>query len=708
VAYSQAVFRVSLIAMLAALAVAGPSAAGGARPGPRILDLGDWLGHWTLYAADPAGSSPSGQITFSDDVTAPSPAPDGRRIAYVTTDAPCRLVVAKPDGSDRRTIARTATGCGGADVAWSPDSKRLLYRLGRDSIHIVRVDGKGRRVSGIGVAPAWSPNGRSFAFLDDSELFVSTKGTIVGLHAPADEFAWSPTAKWIAVADSGFGGPSHGVVLVRPGGVGSRKISNRFATGLAWSHDGRFLAFHTSDGIEVVDVAKSSSRLLASPNGLRQAWSPKRDLLSFDGSDGLELLDATNGTTRYLSSDHTLAPTWSPDGRSIAYVVHLDLPDYREGDLRVADLSGGVRTVVQGSGAAGGQMDVFAWIRPRGTVHYRLPRPRSMPTVSARELDSPWKIERIATDGERLAYVSCGHIFVWTPATGDLRQAEPAASLFPFCRQPNDPTASEPFEIYDLTLAGDRLAFATRTGNMSQAFTLYEEGLSPAPMPRVVMSAGAFAGCGVGSGGLGELAGAGDLIVFSRWREVDLRPGCAVRTTSQEIDRLDPGGCPCPVLESSPGPLVPTDVDEGRTVAVGDNQVLILNRGGAVVLSIPLSAASAQLAGSDLVVARRGELLHYDARTGVLLQTWVLPDVPTAGSCGSPHPWTCTAPLVLRDTRRGFATYTVGGEVHVIRLADGQDASLGPGTTAQFFDGGLVYADGSRIHIVPFEALSPR
>jgi Tol biopolymer transport system component len=703
-------FRGPVIAGLAALAVAVPSAAAAERGAPRILYVGDWSGHWALYAADPAGRRPSAQITFDEDVAAPVPSPDGRRIAFLATSAPCRLVVAKPDGSGRRTVDRTASRCMYPyDLSWSPDSERLLYRLG-GAVSVIRADGKGKRVVGTGTSPAWSPNGRSVAFLG-SQVYVSTKRKLVGVFSGGWEFAWSPTGKWIAVVDAGFTAHSSPeVVLVRPDGRGLRKVSDDYASELAWSQDGRFLAFHAPDGVEVVDVTTGGSRLVASPHGFRHAWSPKGHLLAFDGSEGLELLDAVNGTTRYLSSDHTLEPTWSPDGRSIAYVVRLDLPDYYDGDLKIADLSGTVRTVVDASGVAGGQMDLSGWIRPRGTLRYRPPAPRSAPTVSGQELVSPWKIERIAADGGRIAYVSCGHIFVWTPATGDVRQAEPAASLLPFCKEPNNNAAFEPFQIYDLALAGDRLAFGTRTGNSTQRFSLYEERLSPRPMPHVVMQAGGYAGCGVTNGGLGELAGAGDLVVFSRWREVDLQPppGCGVRTTSQEIDRLDPGGCPCPVLGSSPGPLVPADVDEGRIAAFGDNKTMLLDPTGAPILSIPISVAAAQLARSDLVAVRRGALLHYDAHTGALIHTWALPDVPTSGSCGSPHPWTCSASLMLLDARRGFATYAVAGQVHVIRLADGHDVAVGAGTTARFFTDGLAYADGSRIRVVPFESLALR
>ena len=44
-------------------------------------------------------------------------------------------------------------------------------------------------------------------------------------------------------------------------------------------------------------------------------------------------------------------------------------------------------------------------------------------------------------------------------------------------------------------------------------------------------------------------------------------------------------------------------------------------------------------------------------------------------------------------------------EVHLLRLADGADAPVEPGAHARFMDMGLVYADGSRVQLVPYAAL---
>jgi hypothetical protein len=46
--------------------------------------------------------------------------------------------------------------------------------------------------------------------------------------------------------------------------------------------------------------------------------------------------------------------------------------------------------------------------------------------------------------------------------------------------------------------------------------------------------------------------------------------------------------------------------------------------------------------------------------------------------------------------------------VHLLRLADGADRLVGPGTLARFMDAGLVYADGARIHLIPYDGLPLR
>jgi hypothetical protein len=105
----------------------------------------------------------------------------------------------------------------------------------------------------------------------------------------------------------------------------------------------------------------------------------------------------------------------------------------------------------------------------------------------------------------------------------------------------------------------------------------------------------------------------------------------------------------------------------------------------------------------------------YDVRTGALLHRWPLPQVWTGPDCGfhcgpNPNCWYGCDPgtLVLEDAARGLVAYVLEKQVHVLRLADGAVTVVAKGTVARFMDDGLVYADGSRLHLVPFGALPLR
>jgi hypothetical protein len=542
---------------------------------------------------------------------------------------------------------------------------------------------------------------RSLAYQDNRYLSVLRNGHRQTIAWNVDDYAWSPNGKWLAIDTHTTYPYSAHLEIIRRDGTGERKLTDSYALSLTWSRDGRFIAYSNS-GLNVVDLATGGVRPVGPEHGYRHPWSPRGHLLAFDGEQGLSLFDAGTGTTRPLSSDHAAGISWSPDGRSLAYFLDRNLWPFNGDDIRVASLSGDVIAVLPAWQTAGGAMGVLAWTRPAGTTRYRPPEPRNAATVSATEVVAPWNVERIATDGGRVLYTTCGHLFVWTPRTGMVTQAEPAASLSPRCTTPHNYRA---FEVYNIAVAGDRLAFGARNGNMSQGWSLYEGPLSDPSALQAIATGYGYAGCTVANQGLGDLVGAGDLLVFSRWRE-DLPPAACGLAVSQQIYRLDASGCPCPEIASSAGPLLPADVDGGRIVAVGTNAILLLDRTGRQLPAVPVRALAAQLSGPDLVVAVQGELLDYDASSGSLLQSWPLPDVATGGFCGNPHPWACPqTPLVLQDAAHGLAAYVVDGQVHVLRLADGTDVAVGAATTARFMDEGLVYADGEHLRLRTYALL---
>ncbi len=751
----------AFLTLLTLVLFAGPASGATGRvvsvaPAARILYVSDWSGSDQIYSIDPAHPGSVAQITFGvprgcsplEDV-APScaivkvaAAPDGRRIAYVVSGPGanyCRgeLLVAGADGRTPRELGGQVDACSSTVVAWAPDSRRLAYEgyvPGWDenvySVDVTRPDHL--RYAGVTSAYdgrfAWSPDGHSIA-TDRGVTQVVGRATAVRTYSGVFQFEWAPNGKWLALdrGDNGLG-----ILDVATGeerqwtGAGINSLTG-------WPSDSRFLAYHgygyDFNALFVLDLATGESQRLSSEEhvyGSRpDAWSSRGDLLAFDSIDGLAVFDVSSGTTHAVSADHTSSLVWSPDGRSIAYVVQT--PYARETTfLRIATTDGRVQTVVDGSQPEGGDIRSFTWIRPRGTVRYRRPDPRMAATVSPTGLVARWPIEHLAADGSRVAYVSCEHVFVWTPGTDAVVQVEPAATLIPFCSTAFYERTSGVHSIYDLAVARDRIAFGTVTRDQPYSsartkanvthygWNLWDASVS-APGEIQAIDKGVGNLCThTGDSSLGDLVGGGDLLVFSRW--VYAEPPFAhcggAPVASQTIVRVA-GGCPCADLASSPGPLLPADVDGGRVVAFGTNETLLLDATGAELLDLPVSPLAAQLSGNDLVLALQGELRDYDATTGALMHAWPLPNVPTGSECGSPKGigdrTICPAVrLVIEDAAHGLVAYSLDGTIHLLRLSDGADVAVGAGNLARFMDAGLVYANGANLTLLPWTKMPLR
>jgi hypothetical protein len=63
---------------------------------------------------------------------------------------------------------------------------------------------------------------------------------------------------------------------------------------------------------------------------------------------------------------------------------------------------------------------------------------------------------------------------------------------------------------------------------------------------------------------------------------------------------------------------------------------------------------------------------------------------------------------MLQDAASGLVAYTLDGQVHLLRLADGADAVVALGQHAAFTTDGLIYVDRERIHLRPFASLPLR
>lgn len=554
----------------------------------------------------------------------------------------------------------------------------------------------------------------------------------------------SPNGRYLAVNCGG------GLWLMRINGRDARQLvaTEPFRGGPGvrsrWSRDSKLLGYAVGDAVHVVEPATGRDRLatsrelsrlhwfepgLVSPNGrwvaristseslvanlrsgvklhlpgaLDAAWSPDSKKLALESPNGIRVFDVRTRRVRVLTTDvgfgeagllydtNTLGLAWAPDGRSIAYVMgresHLSATwSIATGDLRVVTTKGRITTLVPAGSAYGTRMRALAWVKAANPA-------RKMEPQAGLLAGGP--VDLLAADGKRVAFETCDVIYVWTPATGE---SQPAAQ--PDLCSRRDTTGR--YYFYDLALAGDRLVYALNIGCNAITISLYLRNLA-GPSSENPIAQG-FGNCGAPFGtAYGRAAGAGNLLVFGDWSEGHA-PAIPFPVTSARVRRVDGTSCPCPTILSTPGPLYPADVDEGRAVAYGDNETIVLNRDGNRLMSIPVAPQAAQLSHDDLVVLTNGVLRDYNVPDGALLHSWRLPDVSSGPVCG----WRfCeTKHLVLNDARRGLVAYVLDGTLHLLRLADGADVIVRGASLGRFMDDGLVYADGARLRFVPYSQL---
>ena len=220
-------------------------------------------------------SAASDRRTFSDQIRELALSPDGRKIAF-TVHGEIFSASAK-DGGDAIRVTNTAGE--EAELAWSPDSRKLVYQSNRDRTnHLVLYDFASERetplTSGAGRdhQPRYSPDGKWVAFQRDSRELrvvdpVSKEEKLVAngrFDTPPmidqREFVWSPDSKSIAyftVGSRAFTNVS--VARVEGGPASSRPVTflaNSFAGSLVWSPDATYLLFTTAQRTEPGQVIR--------------------------------------------------------------------------------------------------------------------------------------------------------------------------------------------------------------------------------------------------------------------------------------------------------------------------------------------------------------------------------------------------------------------------------------------------------------------
>jgi Tol biopolymer transport system component/C-terminal processing protease CtpA/Prc len=197
--------------------------------------------------------------------------PDGKKIAFVAHGDV--FAASAKDGGDAMRVTNTA-GIE-SQPAWSPDSRRLAYVGDRDDARRLYLYdfSTGRETpltSGPGpdISPAFSPDGKHLAFLRaGKDLRVVDLDTRQERSLATATFAdsldrarpvWSPDGQWIAVFVIGSKTFTNVNLVPASGGV-PRPVSalaNVNANTIAWSRDGSFVLFDTSQRTEPGQLAR--------------------------------------------------------------------------------------------------------------------------------------------------------------------------------------------------------------------------------------------------------------------------------------------------------------------------------------------------------------------------------------------------------------------------------------------------------------------
>jgi Tol biopolymer transport system component/C-terminal processing protease CtpA/Prc len=316
--------------------------------------------------------------------------PDGKKIAFAARGE--IFAASAKDGGDAARV--TTTPAAESQVAWAPDSRRIVYSSERDGTarlylydfttakERLLTEG-GAKTAAIGAgdySACFAPDGKSIAFVrNGTDLRIvdvaSGNERLVAHGIISDPIqngrpvAWSPDGKWLAyftTRDRGFTN-----VAVAPSGGGEGKpvsfLANGNATSVAWSPDGTFLLFDTSQRTEPGELARVE--LVLRPPKFRE--DQFRDLFNEENVPNRpgrpEPQPATPAETsapapaKPQAGDSAAKPTAVPPVKVVFEGIRDRLSLLPTGlDVQEAFISPDGKTVVMIAGAAGEQ-NLYSW-----------------------------------------------------------------------------------------------------------------------------------------------------------------------------------------------------------------------------------------------------------------------------------------------------------------------------------------------------------
>jgi len=269
------------------------------------------------------------RLTHGVPATDPAWSPDGRKIGFTrredvgggyTKFSEDDVYVMDADGGGQRPLTKDVVNQHAGQPSWSPDGREIVFMRGAPvptalparpgELFVMAADGadvRGLTHGSRDLHPAWSPDGKEIAFARAIEpassagfagiwVVDATGGEPRELTSPESQVdgsvSWSPDGTRIAFTrtrpESELDGVASVYVMNRDGTNVHELLRHRYFAcctyGLAWSPDGRTIAFETSPSrlctaISLVDVATLRVRPLTRctrprESALSPAWQP--------------------------------------------------------------------------------------------------------------------------------------------------------------------------------------------------------------------------------------------------------------------------------------------------------------------------------------------------------------------------------------------------------------------------------------------------
>ncbi len=241
----------------------------------------------------------------------------------------------------------------------------VIQRNGKEKIVLQVADADGYNPQTIVtsteplMSPAWSPDGRSLAYVsfEGRRASIYVQGVYTGQRRKVASFpgingapAWSPDGRKLALTLSKDGNPDIYVLDLQSKAL--LRLTDHYGidTEPTWSPDGRFVAFTSDRGgqpqIYKVSAAggKSERVTYKGKYNARATYSPDGKLLAMVNREGgsfrIALLDLGTGSMRFLSQGRLdESPSFAPNGGMVIYATKVR----GKGELAAVSVDGSVK-----------------------------------------------------------------------------------------------------------------------------------------------------------------------------------------------------------------------------------------------------------------------------------------------------------------------------------------------------------------------------